>query len=194
MTCPGVEPEEPEYRGYSCWLQPCSVCSSPSGSSRRRHINGTAGTGTSGTPTNNALYDIYYNPHPVYTYCVGYHTDISIFQSYQPGAWWCGLANVWGTYTNVSGQLHITHGHAQWNTACTSGAGLSGTGYRQGIFCQEIAHVLGLDHSNTSDCMGLSYFSGSSGRYYIGSTGPYRYDWDHQASDLYYMYRYHSPH
>jgi hypothetical protein len=154
----------------------------------------TGGCGTGGRATNDALYDIYWNPHPIYTYCVGYHTQISILQSYQPGAWWCGLAEVWGFYTSITGQLHTDHAHATWNTACTSGSGLSGKFYQQGIFCQEIAHAIGLDHSNTADCMGLSYFIGSTGRYYFGNTGAYAYDWDHQSSDLYWIYRYHSPH
>ena len=143
----------------------------------------TGGCPNSGTATNDALYDIYYNPHPVWTYCTTYHTDISIFRTYEPGAWYCGLAQIW-----LSGSS-ITHGHARWNTACTSGAGLSGKAYAQGIFCQEIMHTLGLDHSNTNDCMGLSYFSGSNGRWYMGNTGAYKYDWDHQSADLYYKYR-----
>lgn len=149
----------------------------------------TGGCGNGGTASNDALYDIYYNPHPIYIYCVNYHTDISMWEANEPGAWFCGLAEVWGNYTNVSGELHITHGHARTNTAC----GTSKT-FKQGVHCQEIAHTLGMDHSNTGDCMGLSYFSGSNGRYYFGSTGPYVYDWDHQSADLYYRYRYHSPH
>lgn len=168
------------------------------GSSVALYINDeTGGCTRGGTATNDAIYDIYYNPHPLYLYCVGYHTDISVFQAYNPGAWYCGLANVSGVYTNVSGQLHITHAHAQWNTACSSGGGLSGKAYAQAIFCQEIGHALGLDHSNTNDCMGFSYpglCPGCTGRWHIGNTGGYVYDWDHQSSDLYYRYRYHSPH
>ena len=154
----------------------------------------TGGCGTGGNATNDALYDIYYNPHPIYIYCVNYHTDVSVWEAYEPGAWFCGLAEVSGVYTNVSGQLHITHGHARTNTACTSGGGLSGKAYKQQIHCQEVMHTFGFDHSNTGDCMGGSYFSGSNGRYYVGSTGAYLYDWDHQSADIFWRYYYHSPH
>jgi len=155
------------------------------GSAVYMYINDqTGGCGTSGTPTNDALYDIYYNPHPIYFSCVGYSTDINVFRTYEPGAPYCGLAQIWTAGTA------ITHGTARWNTACQSGSGLSGKGYQQGIYCQEIMHTLGLQHSNTYDCMGLSYYSTSNGRYYVGNTGPYVYDWDHQSSDLYYLYRY----
>jgi hypothetical protein len=144
----------------------------------------TNGCGTSGTPTNDALYDIYYNPHPVYIHCVGYNTDINVFRTYEPGAPYCGLAQIWTSGTA------ITHGEARWNSACQSGSGLSGKLYQQQIYCQEVMHTLGMQHSNTYDCMGGSYYSTSNGRYYVGSSGPYVYDWDHQSSDLYYIYRY----
>lgn len=149
----------------------------------------TGGCGNGSTASNNALYDIYYNPHPVWIWCVNYHTDVELWEANEPYAPYCGLANVWGVYTNVQGELHITHGHARTNTACGTA-----TLTKQGTHCQEFGHVLGLDHSNTGDCMGLSYYSGSNGRYYFGNTGPYVYDWDHQSADLYWRYRYHSSH
>jgi len=149
----------------------------------------TGGCGNGGTASNDALYDVYWNPHPIYIYCTGGHSDISLFQTYEPGAWYCGLAQVWNSWDFWNN--HISHGHARWNTACTSGSGLSGKFYAQQIFCQEFVHTLGQEHSNTGDCMGGSYFSGSNGRYYIGNTGAYVYDWDHQSADLYYLYRYH---
>jgi hypothetical protein len=149
----------------------------------------TGGCGNGGTASNDALYDIYWNPHPIYIYCTGGHTDVSLFQAYEPGAWYCGLAEVWGSWDFWNN--HISHGHSRWNTACTSGSGLSGKLYAQQIFCQEFGHALGLDHSNTYDCMGGSYYSGSNGKYYFGNTGAYYYDWDHQTNDLYWMYRYH---
>jgi len=154
----------------------------------------TGGCGTWGNATNNALWDIHNNPHPIYVYCVGYHTDVSLWEANEPGAWFCGLAEVSGVYTSVAGQLHITHGHARTNTACTSGSGLSGTLFKQGVHCQEVMHTFGFDHADTGDCMGLSYFSGSNGRYYVGNTGAYVWDWDHQSADIYWRYRYHSPH
>jgi hypothetical protein len=148
----------------------------------------TGGCGNGGTATNDALYDIYYNPHPIWVYCVGSHTDISLWEQYEPGAWYCGLAEVWSPWYGGS---HIDHGHARMNTACTSGSGLSGKFFKQGVECQEVTHTLGFDHSDVGDCMGLSYYGGSNGRYYYGVGGPYRYDWDHQSADIYYRYRYH---
>jgi hypothetical protein len=149
----------------------------------------TGGCPNSGTASNDALYDIYYNPHPLYIYCASDHTDISLFSTYEPGAWYCGLAEVWGSWDFWNN--HISHAHSRWNTACTSGGGLSGKAYAQQIYCQEFGHALGLEHSNTYDCMGGSYYSGSNGKYFIGNTGAYLYDWDHVSSDLYWMYRYH---
>jgi hypothetical protein len=144
----------------------------------------TGGCGTSGTATNDALYDIYYNPHPIYIYCTNYHTDISVFTTNEPGAPYCGLAEIWASGSS------ITHGHARWNSACTSGSGLNGKLYQQQIFCQEATHTLGQEHSNTGDCMGGSYYAGSNGKYFIGSTGAYLFDWDHVTNDLYNRYRY----
>ena len=149
----------------------------------------TGGCGIGGRASNDALYDIYYNPHPIYIGCTGGHSDVSLFQTYEPGAWYCGLAEVWNSWDFWNN--HISHAHSRWNTACGSGSGLSGKLYAQQIFCQEFGHALGLEHSNTYDCMGGSYYSGSNGKYYIGNTGAYVYDWDHVSSDLYYRYRYH---
>lgn len=155
----------------------------------------TGGCGTSGTPTNDALYDIYYNPHPLYIYCVNDHTDVSVYEANEPGADFCGLAERW------SSGGHTSHGHARINTysACVNRrnnvpGGLSVKLYKQGIHCQEIWHTVGYGHSDTQDCMGGttgSYFSGSIGKYGIGSTGAYKYDWDHQTIDAYNLYRYH---
>lgn len=50
----------------------------------------------------------------------------------------------------------------------------------QGIFCQEIAHTWGLDHSATNDCMGYGYYYNNT--YYYGP---------HNDSDFTNMYPYH---
>jgi hypothetical protein len=149
----------------------------------------TGGCANGSNATNNALYDIYYNPHPIYIYCVNTHTDISLWEANEPNANFCGLAEVWGNYTNQAGQLHITHAHARTNTACGTS-----TNWKQGVHCQEVGHTLGLDHSDTGDCMGISYFPGSNGKYMWGKSGAYVYDWDHQTNDLYNRYRWHTPH
>ena len=54
----------------------------------------TGGCPNGGTASNDALYDIYYNPHPIYIYCTSDHSDVSLFSTYEPGAWYCGLAEV----------------------------------------------------------------------------------------------------
>ncbi|MDQ2983375.1 MAG: hypothetical protein M3R70_05560 [Actinomycetota bacterium] len=135
----------------------------------------------------NAVTDIHRRPHPVYLVNVGYHTDLTVFDTYEPSANYCGLAEIidWRWWTPWTG--HILHGHARYNRACNYGTGLNGSA--QGVFCQEVAHTLGLDHSNTGDCMGLSYYPGSAGRNCFGTTCDS--SWSHQATDLYYKYRYH---
>src|SRR6266545_2523546 len=52
--------------------------------------------------------------------------------------------------------------------------------YIQGVYCQEIFHTYGFDHSNTGDCMGLGYFSSTT--YYYGP---------HNNDDFYNRYRFH---
>jgi hypothetical protein len=133
--------------------------------------------------------DIHRRPHPVYLLNASYHTDVSVFDAYEPGANYCGLAEIVNWYWSPPWQYHISHAHARYNTAC-GGAGGSLPNYAQGVYCQEIGHTLGLDHSDTGDCMGLGYFAGSNGRYCFGvsctSTTP-----SHPSDDLYSMYRFH---
>lgn len=131
--------------------------------------------------------DIHSNPHPVYLYNVGYHSDIHVFDYYD---WWeanvdryCGWGEIvdWRWWTPWTG--HILHAHARYNRAC----GTTGS-FPRAVFCQEVGHTLGLDHSNTGDCMGAGYFNNVA---CWGNTGCNIYDWDHQSLDLYYKYRYH---
>jgi hypothetical protein len=60
---------------------------------------------------------------------------------------WAGLASL----ESVSGS-HILHAHARINYYYSMSSG-----YKQGVFCQEVGHTFGLDHSNTGSCMGLGY-------------------------------------
>jgi hypothetical protein len=133
--------------------------------------------------------DIHARPHPVYLLNANYHTDVSVFDAYEPSANYCGLAEIVDWYWSFPWQYHISHAHARYNTAC-GGSGGSLPNYAQGVYCQEIGHTLGLDHSDTGDCMGLGYFAGSSGRYCFGTdcspSGP-----SHPKDDLYSMYRFH---
>ncbi len=85
---------------------------------------------------------------------VDYHTDVSVFDGNYGDTGWGGLAEVkssswdWESFGNT----HITHAHARYNTYYPASQN-----YIQGVFCQEIGHTWGLDHSNTGDCMGLGY-------------------------------------
>lgn len=56
-----------------------------------------------------------------------------------------------------------THGHAKLNSYYSET-----DASWQGIACQEIGHVIGLDHGDHGDCMAKRYFSPSSNN--VGST------------------------
>ncbi|MFQ5856038.1 MAG: hypothetical protein ACE5LU_10380 [Anaerolineae bacterium] len=99
---------------------------------------------------------------------VGYHTNVSVFGgNYGDTGWW-GLAEIkkskfdWGH--KCWGWCRIKHAHARYN----SYYGGSSADIR-GIFCQEVGHTFGLDHSNTGDCMGKTYYNN------INVTGPHNW-------------------
>lgn len=78
----------------------------------------------------------------------GSHSDISVADGYYGNTGWGGLA----TIIDSSGS-YITHAHAEVNLSYNPSASRI-----LGIFCQEIGHTFGLDHSNDG-CMGLSYYN-----------------------------------
>lgn len=108
--------------------------------------------------------------HPVYLPRYNYNTNIEIYDTYFTYPNWCGWGG--GNYTGN----HWTHTWAYFNRNCAG----SGSLWIQGIYCQEISHALGLQHSNTGECMGLSYFSNTT--YYFGT---------HPTTDLTNMHLYH---
>jgi len=113
----------------------------------------------------------------LYNYRTNTHTDVSVFDGNFGATGWAGLASIessawdWGCF----GWCHITHAHARYNSYYGGSSG-----YIQGVYCQEVFHTYGFDHSDTGDCMGLGYYA--SGTYYYGP---------HNNSDFYNRYRNH---
>lgn len=112
----------------------------------------------------------------LYNYNTSEHTDISVFDgNWGPTGWW-GLATLERLDFDRGCMCyrHIAHAHARYNSY------YGGTQADiQGVFCQEIAHGWGLDHSNTSDCIGKGYYNN------INTYGP------HNNDDFFNMYYYH---
>ncbi len=90
------------------------------------------------------------------------HTDISVFGANWGATGWWGLASIESysfDWWHFWCWCRIEHAHATYNSFY---GGSSGTGVGsdiRGVFCQEVGHTYGLDHSNTGDCMGKGYFN-----------------------------------
>lgn len=102
---------------------------------------------------------------------VNYHTEVSAYDGFYGNTGWAGLASI----QSASG-CNITHCHAQVNRSYS----YSNNGYR-GIYCQEIGHCFGLDHSNDGGCMGGGY-------YYSISSGTGYTVVQHNTNDIASMY------
>lgn len=101
------------------------------------------------------------------------HTNISVFSENAGDTGWAGLASII-SWENQS-LNHLGHVHAEANTYYTNS--YSDNALR-GVYCQEIGHAFGLDHSDTGDCMGAGYYNNA---YTTGS---------HNWNDIYNTYRY----
>lgn len=120
--------------------------------------------------------------HPVYLNAASYATEVALYDFYQSPANYCGLGG--GQYNTSSSHWILGTAYATLNRACPTPAGADAFRWKQGIFCQELGHAIGLDHSNYGDCMGLTYWQPDTypGEYYFGS---------HPTTDLTNLYRYH---
>lgn len=96
---------------------------------------------------------------------VGSHTDISVFGGSWGATGWSGLAEIidyefdwWHRWCFC----RIKHAHARYNSYYGFSTGTGTASGSRGIFCQEVGHTFGLDHSPTGDCMAKTYWSPSS--------------------------------
>lgn len=78
------------------------------------------------------------------------HTDISVYDGNYGATGWAGLASI-----ESSSGCTVLHGHARVNLYYAGSYTSNGI---RGIFCQEVGHLFGLDHSNDGGCMGGGYF------------------------------------
>lgn len=93
---------------------------------------------------------------------VNTHTDISCFGgNFGPTGWW-GLASIedysydwWHHWW----WCRIEHAHCRFNTFYGGTAGTGVDSDIRGVFCQEMGHCIGFDHSNSGDCMGKGYYN-----------------------------------
>jgi hypothetical protein len=142
---------------------------------------GTYNTAVNRTAADYARANVQSWNHPVYFTPVSYQSHIDLYDIYNSSANYCGLGG--GSNYNAT-TSHFTHAYGLYNRWCNPPAGTDAFRWKQGIFCQELSHALGLGHSNYGDCMGLTYWQPDRfpGEYYFGA---------HPTTDITDQYRYH---
>jgi hypothetical protein len=119
------------------------------------------GWNTIGILYNYRVYDV--NQAEIQAWDANYgNVGWSGYGGFNYGAWQGSHLHGWGGYAKYNNYVN-------WNNSLV-----------QGVLCQEMGHAMGLGHSNTGDCMGLTYFNWD--KYFYGS---------HNNSDFYGYYRYH---
>ena len=115
--------------------------------------------GTNQTEARNAIAD--WDSHTDLSLpLAGSHTDVSVYGANAGATGWAGLATIVNSdfdWWHLWCWCKITHAHATYNTYYGYSSASA-----QGVFCQEVGHTFGLDHSATGDCMAKGYYSPSS--------------------------------
>ncbi len=110
---------------------------------------------------------------------VTHHSDVSVFDGNFGDTGWGGLAEIISYFNHChfsflgicfDSRPGITHAHARLNTFYFWPNLNTGSGFDagRGVFCQEIGHTFGLDHS-PDGCMGKGYFAGLSANEFISN-------------------------
>ena len=93
------------------------------------------------------------------------HTDVSVWGGNWGDTGWSGLAEI---KTSSYDWWHkwcwcrIEHAHDRYNSFYGFSTGTGTNSGARGIFCQEVGHTFGLDHSARGSCMAKTYYSPSS--------------------------------
>lgn len=129
-------------------------------------LNDATNTG----PSYDAIWE-WHNDTILYVLDVVASEEIYVFDNNDGATSYCGA---WAPWV-YSGTNHLSYGRAMYNEYC----GLSYNGKR-GVFCQEVGHGFGLDHSDDG-CMGYGYtWNGvRSTKYAV---------WQHNIDDIYRIY------